>query len=47
MDKWKGWVAALGGLVAIVSQWVPAAAPWLLWLGGLVAIVFAIWSIYE
>lgn len=44
MAEWQGWVAALGGLVAIVSQWVQGAELALLWIGGLAAVVFGIWA---
>jgi len=44
MAKWAGWIAALGGLLAIVAQWVPGE--WLLWVGGLVAIVFGLWGAF-
>jgi len=48
MTRWTGWIAALGGLVSIVSQWVGVVAePWLLWVGGLAAIIFGVWAIYE
>ncbi len=40
--KWMGWLAALGGLVAILNQWI--LDPYFLWIGGLVAIIFGIWS---
>ena len=42
---WTGWIAALGGLVAILNQWV--LDPYFLWVGGLVAIVFGIWAAIE
>ena len=42
MANWTGWVAAVGGLLAIVSQWTAGAAMWLLWIGGLGAIVFGL-----
>ena len=40
--KWMGWLAALGGLIAILNQWM--LNPYFLWIGGLVAIIFGIWS---
>lgn len=40
---WQGWIAALGGLLALISVYVPGAT-WLLWVGGIVAIVFGVWA---
>jgi hypothetical protein len=37
---WAGWIAALGGLLAILNQWV--LAPYFLWIGGLLALIFGI-----
>jgi len=42
MAKWMGWLAALGGLVAILDKFVPGM--YLLYIGGIVAIVFGAWS---
>lgn len=43
MAKWTGWIAALGGLIAILDQWA-GFSPYLLWIGGIVAIVFGLWA---
>ncbi len=40
--KWMGWLAALGGLLAILNQWM--LDPYFLWIGGLAAIIFGAWS---
>ncbi|MBS3135051.1 hypothetical protein J4406_01605 [Candidatus Woesearchaeota archaeon] len=42
MDSWTGWIAALGGLVAILDMWF--AHPYFLWIGGLAAIIFGVWG---
>lgn len=44
MGEWQGWLAALGGLVALGSQWVASAQSIMLWVGGLAAIIFGIWA---
>ena len=41
MDGWQGWIAALGGLLAILSTYIGG---WALWVGGIVAIVAGIWA---
>ncbi len=40
--KWMGWLAAVGGLLAILNQWL--LDPYFLWIGGLLAIIFGIWA---
>lgn len=35
-----GWIAALGGLISILNQWI--LDPYFLWIGGIVAIIFGI-----
>lgn len=42
MAGWQGWIAALGGLLAILSPYV--GGNWALWVGGIVAIVAGIWA---
>ena len=45
MSGWKAWVAILGGIVAIVGQWVPtgAANAWFLpVVGGALAVIAGI-----
>ncbi|MEM4325899.1 MAG: hypothetical protein QXU40_01195 [Candidatus Pacearchaeota archaeon] len=42
MSGWQGWIAALGGLIALISQWVTGAEQVLLWVGSIVAILFGI-----
>ncbi|MBU1129427.1 MAG: hypothetical protein KJ949_02225 [Nanoarchaeota archaeon] len=44
MVKWTGWVAAVGGLLAIIAQWTGGAEMVLLWIGGLAAIIFGLWG---
>jgi len=44
MASWTGWLAAIGGLLAVVDQYIASASPYLLWIGGLAAIVFGIWG---
>ena len=47
MTKWGGWVAALGGLVALVGYYVPSITAWAVPLGGVVALLAGIWAVYE
>ncbi|MDD5193204.1 MAG: hypothetical protein PHF67_01315 [Candidatus Nanoarchaeia archaeon] len=44
MAKWTGWVAALGGLLALIGQYVPSIASWAIPLGAVVAIIFGAWA---
>ncbi len=44
MANWTGWVAALGGLIALASPYVTALNAWGPQIGGVVAIVFGIWA---
>mgnify|MGYP001575366897 CR=1 FL=1 len=44
MVGWQGWIAALGGLLAIVDVFLQTGSQWLTWVGGIVAIVFGIWA---
>ncbi len=45
MARWTGWVAAVGGLLAL--GYYTSMASWAVPLGAIVAIVFGIWSVYE
>jgi len=45
MAIWQGWVAALGGLVAM-GEWFAPVSPWYATVGGLAAIIFGIWAAY-
>ena len=37
MASWGAWLAIIGGVVAVVAQWVPDA--WLALIGGVVAVI--------
>ncbi len=48
MAKWAGWVAALGGLVALLTNYVPQLQSlYGVEIGGLTAIIFGIWAAYQ
>ena len=42
MAGWQGWIAALGGLIALIALYTGGEI--LTWIGGIVAIVFGIWA---
>ena len=45
MAKWTGWVAALGGLIALATPYVSQLEPlYGVQIGGLVAIIFGVWA---
>lgn len=44
MAKWAGWVAAVGGLLALISQYVVSMDSWGVPVGAVVAIVFGAWA---
>ncbi|MEM4282569.1 MAG: hypothetical protein QXU88_01435 [Candidatus Woesearchaeota archaeon] len=39
---WEGWLAALGGVLAILGQLITQS--WLIWVGGIAAVIFGIWA---
>jgi hypothetical protein len=39
---WQGWIAALGGVVAIVGIWF--GGDWSIGIGGGLAIIFGAWA---
>lgn len=41
---WTGWVAAIGGILAVASQWAGNSEATLLWIGGAAAVVFGVWG---
>ncbi|MDO8623055.1 MAG: hypothetical protein Q7R52_02320 [archaeon] len=42
---WKGWVAAVGGLLALLGQYVSALSGYyLIEIGAVLAIVFGVWA---
>jgi len=43
MAKWTGWLAALGGLIAVIGQFWGADF-YLPVIGGAVAIIFGLWA---
>ena len=47
MANWTGWVAAAGGLLALISQYVASMNSWGVPLGAVVAIVFGVWAVYQ
>ncbi len=44
MAGWTGWVAALGGLLALISQYVVSISSWGIPLGAVIAIIFGAWA---
>jgi len=44
MAKWSGYIAALGGLLALIGNYVASITSWAVPLGGIVAIIFGIWA---
>ncbi len=47
MAKWAGWIAALGGLIALASPFIKNIAfvtDWGAQIGGVIAILFGIWA---
>jgi len=46
MAGWQGWVAAVGGLLAIIDIFTATSGQWLTWVGGIVAILAGVWSAY-
>ena len=42
---WKGWVAALGGVLTLLGQYVSTLGNYyLIEIGAIVAIVFGVWA---
>jgi len=41
------WIAALGGLIALIGAYVPSVTSWAVPLGGILAIIFGIWAAYK
>lgn len=42
MAGWSGWLALIGGVIAVIGQWWPAGAAndyWLPVIGGVLAII--------
>ena len=46
-QQWPGWVAAVGGALALVSQYVASMDAWGVPIGAIVAIVFGVWAAIE
>lgn len=46
MAKFAGWIAAIGGLLALVGNYVAAMTAWAVPLGGVIAIIFGIWAVF-
>lgn len=45
MGNWTGWVAALGGLISIVSKYAASLdGLYGVEIGGAIAIIFGIWA---
>lgn len=42
MAKWFGWIAALGGLMSILTMTAFKSMAWMGWTGGALAIIFGI-----
>jgi len=47
MARWSGWVAAVGGALALISQYVASMNAWGVPLGAVVAVIFGIWAAYQ
>ena len=47
MSEWSGWVAAIGGAVALIGNYVSSMSGWAVPLGAVVAVVFGIWAAYQ
>ena len=47
MARWTGWVAAAGGTLALIGQYVSSMNAWSVPTGTIVAIIFGIWAVYE
>lgn len=47
MVRWTGYVAAVGGALALISQYVESLKPWGVPFGAAVAIIFGIWAAYQ
>jgi len=48
MMRWSGWVAAAGGTIALVGNYMSGSfGEWAIPLGAVTAVVFGIWAAYE
>ena len=47
MARWTGWIAAAGGALGLIGQYVPSMNAWSVPTGTIAAIVFGIWAVYE
>ena len=45
MAGWQGWLALVGGIVAVIGQWV--AGYWLAAIGGVLAVIAGIGSMMK
>ncbi|MBS3093868.1 hypothetical protein J4456_04795 [Candidatus Pacearchaeota archaeon] len=45
--KIAGWIAALGGIIVLIGNYVAELGEWAVPLGAVLSIIFGIWSAFK